>query len=104
MLSRFEDCFISEQLGCSKPDPEFFSACFKRIRPDGSGPVSPAETAIVGDSATSDMAGGQAFGMRTCQFLRGKSAFPGADFASDRLAEIADYLLNKPEKGTMIHA
>ena len=99
MLSFFEDCFISEEIGCSKPSPEFFSAVFKRIRPDSSGPLLPGDTAIVGDSASSDMAGGRAFGMRTCHLLRGRKPSPEADFASDRLSEIADYLLNEREKG-----
>ena len=59
----FEDIFISEEIGCAKPKREFFDGCFKRI--EG---FRREETIIVGDSLTSDIAGGINAGILTCHF------------------------------------
>lgn len=57
----FLDTFISDELGAEKPSPEFFKRVFARI-PD----FDPRTTLVVGDSLTSDMAGGIAVGLDTC--------------------------------------
>ena len=54
------DVFISQELGADKPDPAYFNACFARI-PD----FRREQTVIVGDSLTSDIAGGRNAGIRT---------------------------------------
>lgn len=56
----FKDIFISHELGASKPDKAFFDICFSRI--DG----FDTETALmIGDSLTSDIAGGINAGIKT---------------------------------------
>lgn len=55
--------FISEKMGVEKPSAEFFKRCGKSI-PD----YEPARTMIIGDSVTSDMAGGNNAGLICCWF------------------------------------
>lgn len=57
----FKDIFISEELGAEKPNPAFFEAVASRI-PN----FEIADTLVVGDSLTSDMAGGIMAGLDTC--------------------------------------
>ncbi|MGH1504044.1 MAG: HAD family hydrolase [Acidimicrobiales bacterium] len=63
-LGRYFDAVaISGELGHAKPSPAFFERLFAELdRPD------PAASLMVGDSLTSDMAGGRAFGMVTCWY------------------------------------
>lgn len=57
----FQDIFISQDMGANKPDIEYFHRCFKRI------PGFDAQRAMmVGDSLSSDIAGGKQVGMHTC--------------------------------------
>ena len=59
----FEEIFISEEIGCNKPDPEFFRRCFERI------PEFDRERCImIGDSLSSDILGGINAGIKTCWF------------------------------------
>ena len=55
--------FLSEALGYEKPAREFFDAVFRAI-----GPADPERTLIIGDSLTSDIAGGNAAGIKTCWY------------------------------------
>lgn len=57
----FEQIFISEAMGCKKPEKEFFDKCFDAI-----GPVDKSRCIILGDSLTSDMQGGRNAGIATC--------------------------------------
>ncbi len=61
ILPYFQGCFISEEMGASKPDPVFFQNCFARI-PD----FDPKRAMIIGDSLTSDILGGIQAGISTC--------------------------------------
>lgn len=61
ILPYFQGCFISEEMGASKPDPLFFQNAFARI-PD----FDPNRAIIVGDSLTSDILGGIQAGIATC--------------------------------------
>lgn len=54
-----DDVFISEQVGADKPNREFFDAVWARI-----GVCEKEETAIIGDSLTSDMRGGNQAGIQ----------------------------------------
>lgn len=56
-----EKSYISEELGYEKPDIRYFEAVARDI-PD----FDPATTLVVGDSLTSDMAGGIGAGLDTC--------------------------------------
>ena len=55
--------FLSEQLGAEKPSLRFFEKVFAAL-PD----VPKSDMLIVGDSLTSDMAGGLAAGIPTCWY------------------------------------
>ena len=59
----FEKVFISEEIGFEKPRVEFFEKACEMI--DG---FDAASELVVGDSLTSDIKGGIAFGLDTCWF------------------------------------
>ena len=72
----FDHVFISEAMGCKKPEKEFFDKVFDTIgNPDKSRCI------ILGDSLTSDMQGGRNAGIATC--------FYGNDPQDDR----CDYVI-----------
>lgn len=91
----FEHIFVSEKIGVSKPDPAFFDFCFKELRESGLTDLRPEESIIIGDSPSSDIAGGKAYGLKTCLY-DGKAADAGARAAADytvsRLCEITEIL------------
>lgn len=60
--------FISEGLGFSKPTVEFFDAALDMIARDANQRIMPQECLMIGDSLTSDIAGGINCGMTTCFF------------------------------------
>lgn len=66
MSKCFDYYFISERLGASKPAPEFFERGFSLLNEGRGIPIQPSECLIIGDSLTSDIAGGKAIGMDTC--------------------------------------
>lgn len=59
----FENRFISEEMGCAKPEIEFFRSVASKI-PD----FDPADTLVIGDSLSSDIQGGINAGMDTCWY------------------------------------
>jgi 2-haloacid dehalogenase len=63
----FEDWVISEEVGVAKPDPRIFDIAFERL-----GDPEKREVLIIGDSLTSDMAGGVAYGIDTCWYNPGR--------------------------------
>lgn len=85
MKAYFDWFFISERLGASKPDPAFFDGAFAQLNAGRSEPVRPEDCAIIGDSLTSDMAGGRQYGIRTCYYRR-----PGAPEGADVTWQVAD--------------
>lgn len=68
MFDYFTHFFISEKIGAPKPGREFFDACFRTLRESGYPALMPGETMIIGDSISSDIAGGKAYGIRTCLY------------------------------------
>ncbi len=57
----FSDVFISEEIGAAKPDKAIFDESFRRMgNPDKN------EVLLVGDSLSSDIAGGFSYGIDTC--------------------------------------
>lgn len=68
MFQYFFDLFISEEIGFSKPDKEFFKALSERLNYKLKQEIKPCEILIVGDSLSSDMTLGLNFGMKTCFF------------------------------------
>ena len=59
----FENRFISEEMGCAKPEIEFFRSVASMI-PD----FDPTSTLVIGDSLSSDIQGGINAGMDTCWY------------------------------------
>lgn len=59
----FRDVFISEVIGCEKPDLRYFEAIASKI-PD----FSPEKALLIGDSLTSDMQGAIGAGIDACWF------------------------------------
>ena len=59
----FSGAFISEEMGAEKPDRAYFDRVAAEIKG-----FDPATTLVVGDSLTSDMAGGVRAGLDTCWF------------------------------------
>ncbi len=59
----FEELFISQELGCRKPQPEYFEKVLERL-----GDVDKRNILVVGDSLTSDIAGSIAAGLDVCWF------------------------------------
>ena len=66
-----EKIFISETVGCDKPDVRYFEYVAENI--DG---FDKASTLIVGDSLSSDIKGGIGFGIDTCWFNPDRKAKP----------------------------
>lgn len=56
----FEKAFVSEEIGFFKPDSRYFEACFAQI--DG---FDKSKAVMVGDSISSDIAGGKDAGIKT---------------------------------------
>ena len=61
IIGFFYRIFLSQQIGCNKPQKAFFDACFATI-PD----FCREESLIVGDSLSSDILGGRNAGIATC--------------------------------------
>lgn len=59
----FEAVTISEEVGAAKPDPAIFDIAFTRM-----GRPRKENVLLVGDSLTSDIRGGNVYGMDTCWF------------------------------------
>ena len=81
----FEQIFISEAMGCKKPEKEFFDKCFDAI-----GPVDKSRCIILGDSLTSDMQGGRNAGIATCYL--GSNPDERCDYAISELLEFLKIL------------
>lgn len=91
----FDHFFISEAIGAQKPSREFFDFCMERIREKEDPHVLPEEVMMIGDSVTSDIAGGKRYGFKTCLYAGAQgSAAPvaGADHVVDHLSEIKQFL------------
>jgi 2-haloacid dehalogenase len=71
----FADLVISEEVGAAKPDPAIFEVAFERMgRPSKEGVL------MIGDSLTSDIRGGNNYGIDTCWFNpRGETPGPGLE-------------------------
>ncbi|MBW3620988.1 MAG: YjjG family noncanonical pyrimidine nucleotidase [Actinobacteria bacterium] len=54
---------VSDEVGVSKPHPEIFDVAFERM-----GSPAKDDVLLIGDSLTSDIAGGAGYGIDTCWF------------------------------------
>ena len=59
----FDAIVISDEIGVSKPHSAFFDHVFAEI-----GPTNKAETLMIGDSLSSDILGGNNYGLDTCWY------------------------------------
>ena len=76
MLPYFSEVFVSEKIGSSKPSEKFFSACIDRLHTKTKQEILPCEMMMIGDSLSSDMAGGIQAGMQTCFYNPNKKDVP----------------------------
>ncbi|TDL98111.1 noncanonical pyrimidine nucleotidase, YjjG family [Macrococcus brunensis] len=79
----FSHHFISEEIGYSKPQPEFFAYALKNAN------AKPEEVLMVGDSITSDIAGAKAAGIDTCYIGSEKV---DATYSISHLMELTDII------------
>ena len=91
----FSHCFISGEMGCNKPSQAFFDIVCQTL-PE----LEPGKTLVIGDSLTSDIAGGVAWGCDTCwlcpaaeQRLRAEQMGLRPTYIVERLEQILDILL-----------
>lgn len=81
----FDHVFISEQMGCKKPEAEFFDKVFADL-----GDPDRSRAIILGDSLTSDMQGGRNAGIATCYL--GSDPDDRCDYVIGDLAEFPPVL------------
>lgn len=85
-----KDVFISELIGYEKPSEKFFSYIFDSI-----GSFKREEYVIIGDSLTSDIAGGNRAGIKTIWFNPDSLSNPnniGYDYEIKNLSEVLNIL------------
>ena len=72
MASFFRQHFISEMIGVTKPDRRFFETALEEVNREqarlSEEEIAPFEVLVLGDSLTSDIAGGIGCGFKTCYF------------------------------------
>ncbi len=85
----FKDIVISEEEGFSKPSKEIFDITFKRI-----GSPSKENVLMVGDSLTSDIAGGNNYGIDTCWISKDEASAnkPDSTYKITQLKELSKIL------------
>ena len=87
MKSYFDAVFISEQMGCKKPEKAFFDKVFESI-----GPEKRNSCLLVGDSLSSDMQGGRNAGVPTCFYGRPENADDRCDYVIGDLMDLLKLL------------
>ncbi len=92
MAPFFEGVFISEELGCAKPDKRFFDQVAAAIPG-----FDPKKTLVIGDSLSSDIQGGINAGLDTCWFNRRGTEAPAGfpiTYTVSHLCEVEAILLS----------
>lgn len=95
MLPYFSDMFISEEIGSQKPSESFFRTCINRLNLKTKEEILPCQIMMVGDSLSSDMAGGIGVGMKTCFYNPDLKPIPRdmkIDYCVSSLDEIKNIL------------
>ncbi len=88
----FAAIVISEEVGSAKPDSRIFDMAFSKMNHPGKGDVL-----MIGDSLTSDIAGGAAFGIDTCWFNPDQTEGPAGNpptFEITSLPELIEIQVN----------
>jgi YjjG family noncanonical pyrimidine nucleotidase len=95
----FAAVVISAEVGVSKPSPAIFDLAF-----DALGRPSKRSALMVGDSFTSDIAGGRGYGIATCWYNPSDRVAPGGERFDHEIAAISDLLdLVRPEVADEAH-
>lgn len=92
ILPFLDGVFISGEIGAEKPSPLFFDAVFRKL-----GFENKSRMLIIGDSLTSDMAGGIQAGIRTCWYNPEHQPLPQdmpVTYMIDNLNQLLQYLPN----------
>ena len=95
ILGYFQLLFISEKMGVVKPEKEFYAQVMAQLQEKLDGNIRSEEIMAIGDSLTSDIAGGQESGMQTCYFNPENKPLEGKvipDYSVAALAEIKNIL------------
>ena len=90
LFEYFDKIFVSENIGFSKPQKQFFERCFSQL-----GDLKPSETVMIGDSLTADISGAHDFGMQTIWYNHLHLPIPqkkNYDYLVDSLLEIKNIL------------
>lgn len=87
-LQYIDGIFASEQIGCPKPQKQFFDACFKHLN------IPAQETVMIGDSLSADIDGAREYGMHTIWYNHRKEDASDAncDYIVNSLSEIKNIL------------
>ncbi|MEE8410242.1 MAG: HAD family hydrolase [Myxococcota bacterium] len=86
---RFEHIFISEEVGCKKPQAGIFENALRALD------CSPDNAIFVGDNPMADVAGAAAVGMRTCWVARGRdypASCPQPTWTVQHVARLSEVL------------
>lgn len=81
----FDTVIISSEVGVTKPRPEIFDLAF-----DGLGSPDRSTALMVGDSLTSDVAGGTNSGIDTCWYNRNGASRPDGTAVTHEIAELGE--------------
>jgi putative hydrolase of the HAD superfamily len=81
----FDDVVISDEIGVAKPQPAYMQEVFSRM---GQPPKS--EVLMIGDSLSSDIAGGVGFGVDTCWFNPNGTALDGGPQPTYTIADLSE--------------
>lgn len=94
MKGYFSQIFVSEKIGASKPSEVFFKKAFDILNNNSEEHFFAEDSIIIGDSLSSDIAGGKQYGMKTCLFSRNKDfkEHEAADYTIESLEQIRDLL------------
>ena len=87
LASYFDGVFISEEMGCRKPEKAFFDKLFEII-----GPEKRERAIVLGDSLTSDMQGGRNAGLPTCFYGDPKRADDRCDYVISDLLDFPNII------------
>lgn len=85
LFKYFRNIFISEEIGCVKPDVKFFNFMIEKL-----GAVEPKRVLMVGDSLIADISGAVKAGMSTC--------WANYDSSYNETDVEPDYEIKKPEE------
>ncbi|MCQ2436196.1 MAG: YjjG family noncanonical pyrimidine nucleotidase [Clostridia bacterium] len=90
MMKYLHKLFISDEVGYTKPSPDFWRACVRSLSI-----VTADEIMMIGDSLTADISGCAEVGIHTCWFNHDRVPHPpvcAAEHIADSLPEIREIL------------